>query len=81
MLNDKLIPLVESNRCGEWKTAKFIFDTDHFIGLQLTCLFYIEFKTFGLREVNAVKHSTELFVEQKNFGRPVGTRSMSGARG
>lgn len=70
-LNGKPIPLVESNRRGEWNTEKFIVDADNFRmelnqSLQLTCLFYIEFKTFGLREVNAIKHLTELFVEQKN---------------
>nr|CAH0109772.1 unnamed protein product [Daphnia galeata] len=70
-LNGKSISFVESNRFGEWDTEKFIVDADNFKmelnqPLQLTCLFYIEFKTFGLREVNAIKNLTKLFVEQTN---------------
>jgi len=69
--NDRPIPLIESCRPGEWNTEKFIVDVNSSStglnrSLQLTCLFYVEFKTFGLREVNAVKRLTELFVKQTN---------------
>lgn len=69
--NDKSFPLIESaDRSGEWNNSeKFIVDLNHSgpglnRSLQLTCLFYIEFRTFGLREANAVKHLAELFAKQ-----------------
>jgi hypothetical protein len=70
-LNGKTIPLNELNCSGEWKSEKLIIYKDDFNmrlnqSLQLTSSIYIEFKTFGLREVNAIRHLTELFVKQVN---------------